>query len=61
MPASSKTQKGSRCSAPAIPKVLEDTRIAPKETRTETFTFDLRAGRRARGGELEPHPLACLL
>jgi nitrate/TMAO reductase-like tetraheme cytochrome c subunit len=29
-------------------KVVEDTRIAPKETRTETFTFDLPAGRRAR-------------
>ncbi|HEX8763819.1 MAG TPA: multiheme c-type cytochrome [Candidatus Acidoferrum sp.] len=29
-------------------KVVEDTRIAPKETRTETFTFDLAAGRRAR-------------
>jgi hypothetical protein len=28
-------------------KVVEDTRIAPKETRTETFTFDLLAGRRA--------------
>ncbi|PYT78040.1 MAG: hypothetical protein DMG40_21320 [Acidobacteria bacterium] len=28
-------------------KVVEDTRIAPKETRTETFTFDLPAGRRA--------------
>jgi hypothetical protein len=29
-------------------KVVEDTRIAPKETRTETFTFDLPADRRAR-------------
>lgn len=29
-------------------KVVEDTRIAPKETRTETFSFDLPAGRRAR-------------
>lgn len=29
-------------------KVVEDTRIAPKETRTETFAFDLPAGRRAR-------------
>ena len=29
-------------------KVVEDTRIAPKETRTETFTFDLPQGRRAR-------------
>lgn len=29
-------------------KVVEDTRIAPKETRTETFTFDLPPGRRAR-------------
>jgi cytochrome c554/c'-like protein len=28
--------------------VVEDTRIAPKETRTETFYFDLPAGRRAR-------------
>jgi nitrate/TMAO reductase-like tetraheme cytochrome c subunit len=28
-------------------KVLEDTRIAPKETRTETFLFDLPVGRRA--------------
>jgi hypothetical protein len=29
-------------------KVVEDTGIAPQETRTETFTFDLSAGRRAR-------------
>lgn len=29
-------------------KVAEDTRIAPKETRTETFSFDLPTGRRAR-------------
>ncbi|HEY6943918.1 MAG TPA: multiheme c-type cytochrome [Candidatus Acidoferrum sp.] len=29
-------------------KAVEDTRIAPKETRTESFTFDLPAGRRAR-------------
>jgi hypothetical protein len=29
-------------------KVVEDTRFAPKETRTETFTFDLPASRRAR-------------
>lgn len=29
-------------------KVVEDTRIAPKETRTETFAFDLPSGRRAR-------------
>jgi len=28
-------------------KVLEDTRRAPKETRTETFLFDLPASRRA--------------
>jgi nitrate/TMAO reductase-like tetraheme cytochrome c subunit len=28
--------------------VVEDTRIAPKETRTEKFSFDLPAGRRAR-------------
>lgn len=29
-------------------KVVEDTRIAPKQTRTETFIFDLPAGHRAR-------------
>jgi hypothetical protein len=29
-------------------KVVEDTRLAPKETRTETFSFDLPAGQRAR-------------
>jgi nitrate/TMAO reductase-like tetraheme cytochrome c subunit len=29
-------------------EVIEDTRIAPKETRTETFMFDLAQGRRAR-------------
>jgi len=29
-------------------RVAEDTRLAPKETRTETFSFDLPAGRRAR-------------
>ncbi|HYL83445.1 MAG TPA: multiheme c-type cytochrome [Candidatus Angelobacter sp.] len=28
--------------------VVEDTRLAPKETRTETFSFDLPPGRRAR-------------
>lgn len=29
-------------------KVVADTRIAPKETRTETFSFDVPEGRRAR-------------
>ena len=29
-------------------KVVKDTRLAPKETRTETFTFDLPSGKRAR-------------
>jgi hypothetical protein len=29
-------------------KVAEDTRLAPKETRTETFSFELPAGKRAR-------------
>jgi Cytochrome c554 and c-prime len=29
-------------------KVVKDTRIAPKETRTETFSFDFPAGKRAR-------------
>ena len=29
-------------------KVIRDTRLAPKETRTETFTFDLPPGQRAR-------------
>jgi hypothetical protein len=29
-------------------KIVKDTRLAPKETRTETFTFELPAGKRAR-------------